>query len=257
MTNCGLRIANQKMTIRNPQSAILMSHSLYWLSLTLADVPDDDAWLGTAERTQLAGFRFSKRRREWRLGRWTAKQAISLYLGTERDFLTLSQLEIRAAPDGAPGAFIEGHAAPASFSISHSTGRSLCAVGESATAVGCDLEWIEPREENLVADYFTAEETALVARAPVSERPLVITLIWCAKESALKSLRQGLRRDTRSVVVSLPEAKNEDAWNSFTVRCLESSGTFHGWWHVGAGFIQSITSIVPASEPIDLARPSG
>lgn len=245
------------MSLFNPQSAIIMSSSLYWLSLTHSDVPDDDVWLGPSERVVLAKLRIAKRRTEWRLGRWTAKQVISLYLGTERDFLTLSQLEIRAAPDGAPEAFIEGHVVPASLSISHSTGRSLCAVGESATAVGCDLERIEPREENLVADYFTAKEAALVARAPVSARPLVTTLIWCAKESALKSLRQGLRRDTRSVVVSLPEAKNEDVWNSFTVHCLESSDTYHGWWRVGAGFIQSITSIVPTSEPIDLALPSG
>jgi 4'-phosphopantetheinyl transferase len=232
-----------------------MSHSLYWLSLTLADVPDDDAWLSTAERTQLAGFRFSKRRREWRLGRWTAKQAISLYLGWKFDPLTLSKLEIRPAPDGAPEAFIDGHAAPASLSISHSKGRSFCAVGGRATGVGCDLEWIEPREESLVADYFTAEERARVARTPFSERSLVITLIWCAKESVLKSLRHGLRRDTRSVVVFLPEAENKDAWNSFTVRCLESSGTFHGWWRVSAGFIETVTSIVAAAQPIGLTTP--
>ena len=239
----------------NRQSSIPMSLQLYYLSQNLADVPEGHAWLSKAEQVNLGRLRFKKRRDEWMLGRWTAKQALSLYLGTERDFRTLAQMEIRAAPDGAPEAFIEGQAVPASLSISHSTGRSLCAVSESAAAVGCDLERIEPREENLVADYFTAKEAALVARAPVSARPLVITLIWCAKESGLKSLRQGLRRDTRSVEISLPEAKNEDAWNPFSVRCLESSDTYHGWWRVGAGFIQSITSRVPASPPIDLTNP--
>jgi 4'-phosphopantetheinyl transferase len=229
-----------------------MNPTLHCLSLRLADVPLTGSWLSAQEQAQLARFRVAKRRDDWRLGRWTAKQAVSLYLGRERDFVALSQLEIRASPDGAPEAFFADHPAPVSLSISHSKGRSFCAVGDRALAVGCDLEWIESHEENFVVDYSVAEEIALVEQAPAAERPMFITLIWCAKESALKSLRQGLRRDTRSVVVSLSEAKDKEAWNPLTVRCLESLRTFDGWWRVSAGFIQTVTANVPASQPIFL-----
>jgi 4'-phosphopantetheinyl transferase len=230
-----------------------MSARLYFLSLTLADVSDDDGWLNTAERARLAAMRFAKRRNDWRLGRWTAKRAVSIYQHGELDFRALSNLEIRAAPDGAPEAFIAEQPAPVSLSISHSRERSLCVVSEGASAAGCDLEWIEAREEALVEDYFAAEEIALVAQAPAAERATTVTLIWCAKESALKSLRQGLNRDTRSVLVSLGAEEDKEAWNRLMVRCLESSLIFHGWWRLSSGFIQCMTSIIPLSEPIDLA----
>ncbi len=220
-----------------------MPSNLGCLSLTLADVPGDDSWLSADEHAHLSRFRIAKRRREWELGRWTAKQAASLYLGG--DSSSLSRLEIRAALDGAPEAFIEGRLAPISLSISHSAGVSLCAVGDVSDSVGCDLEEIAPRDESLVEDYFTSEEGQLVSRTSLAERHLYITLIWCAKESALKSLRQGLRRDTRSVVVSFSEAGREEAWHPFAARCLESSRTFYGRWRVSAGFVQAVTSIFP------------
>ncbi len=228
-----------------------MPLDLSYLSQTLEDVPESDDFLSKAEQGQLAGFRFSKRRNEWRLGRWTAKQAASLYLRRDCDPAALSQLEIRAAPDGAPDVFVENQLVPVSLSISHGGGRSLCAVGSRAAAVGCDLEKIQPHDPSIVADYFTAEERTRIEQAPDAEHPLYVMLIWCAKESGLKSLREGLRRDTRSVTVRFPDSGDPLAWNPLNVSCLESSLTFHGWWRVSAGFVQVITSALP-SVPRDL-----
>ena len=70
-------------------------------------------------------------------------------------------------------------------------------------SVGCDLELVEPRSALFVRDYFTAAERERVAAAPAREHDELANLIWCAKESALKVLRTGLRRDTRSVEVEL------------------------------------------------------
>ena len=67
--------------------------------------------------------------------------------------------------------------------------------------MGCDLEMIEPRSDAFVADYFTVEEQALVARASAADRSRLLALLWSAKESALKALRAGLRLDTRCVIV--------------------------------------------------------
>ena len=64
-------------------------------------------------------------------------------------------------------------------------------------ALGCDLEVIEPRSEEFVADYFTTEEQKMVSQAPIADRSKLLALLWSAKESALKALREGLRFDTR------------------------------------------------------------
>ncbi|MFO7548841.1 MAG: hypothetical protein R6X29_08265 [Acidimicrobiia bacterium] len=53
-------------------------------------------------------------------------------------------------------------------------------------------------------------------------------LVWSAKKSALKVLRTGLRRDTRSVEVE-PETGTGDGWHPPTVRTVEGR-TSPGWW---------------------------
>jgi 4'-phosphopantetheinyl transferase len=61
----------------------MMAVSLRWLSQGMADAPVDDAWLSPREAAWVARMRFPKRRSEFRLGRWTAKRALALYLGRE------------------------------------------------------------------------------------------------------------------------------------------------------------------------------
>jgi 4'-phosphopantetheinyl transferase EntD len=223
-----------------------MSISLYWLTLNLADVPADDDWLGDRERKTLAGFRFAKRRNDWRLGRWTSKRAIcACHPGR---YPTLSSLEIRAAADGAPEAFVGGEPAGISFSISHSDGRGFCVVGPPEFSIGCDMERIEEREERFAEDYFTSEEIAFCENARV-ERKLATSLIWSAKEATLKALREGLRRDTRSILIRSEPSERKDFWNPWTGFCLESSRTFSGWWRSCGGYIYTLTSNRPTSPP--------
>ena len=67
--------------------------------------------------------------------------------------------------------------------------------------LGCDLEVIEPHSDAFITDFFTAEEQALITKASAEDRFLVATLLWSAKESALKALHAGLRLGTLSVAV--------------------------------------------------------
>jgi len=213
----------------------MVSH-LYWLIQTLADVPEGEDWLSDSERDLASGFRFDKRRNYWRLGRLTAKRAVSAVLQCG-----LTALEIRAAADGAPEVFRMGKPVDVSISISHSHARSFCSVGPSTAATGCDLERIETRDPGLVQDYFSPREIAFCDAAP-AESVLRVNLIWSAKESILKALREGLRRDTRSILVC-PDFKNcEGAWNPFYGHCLESNRTFNGWWRSQDGFVYTLAS---------------
>ena len=222
---------------------------IFWLTQTSAQIPANDHWLSEPERMIVLGLRFAMRRNDWLLGRWTAKQALRLFLADQHLFL--SSLEIRAAADGAPEAFFERKPAGVSLSISHSRDRCLCAVGIRDMPVGCDLEWIEPREVNFENDYFTPEEISFVMHSPLA-REVASNLIWSAKETTLKIIRKGLTRDTRSVLISPAFGGNEQSWNVWTGRCLESSRVFRGWWRTSEGYIYTIASDRPGSIPEQL-----
>ena len=180
---------------------------VYWLEQTEADVPAKNDWLSENEAARLGSLRFAKRRRDWRLGRWTAKLAMAAYRNLPGDSQTLRDVEIRPALSGAPEVFFAGQPAPVTISLSHCDGVAVCAVAPSSVALGCDLEIIETRSECFTADYFTAEEVRLVARACADDRSRLLTVLWSGKECALKALRVGLRFDTRSVVVSLDDVE--------------------------------------------------
>ncbi len=154
------------------------------------EVPADDDWLGPREREVLAGLHRA-RRPSWRLGRFTAKRA-----------LDDPRIEVLAEASGQPRAWLGAEPIARPISISHRQGLCAVAVGQSGQRLGCDLEWLEPRSDAMVADFFCPDEVRRVAAA--EDRQLVANLVWTAKEAALKVDGEGLRRDTRSVeVVSL------------------------------------------------------
>jgi 4'-phosphopantetheinyl transferase len=243
----------------------------YWLEQREADVPREDDWLSPGEKACLLSLRIPKRRADWRLGRWTAKRALSLLLDPRAEPAALSNVEIRAATSGAPEVFIAGEPAPWTISISHCNGHALCAIARLDSALGCDLECVEPRSEVFLADYFTEPEQALVKQAPLASRPCLVTLLWSAKESALKALHQGLRLDTRSVVVCLPgsfepaahQAKAFEAsadgsllqevstWRPARVQ-YRGGEVLHGWWSQSGELIRTLVTAPAPNPPVNL-----
>jgi 4'-phosphopantetheinyl transferase len=202
-----------------------------------AEVPEGDAWLDPDERERSDRFRFEHRRADFRLGRWTAKRAVAEWLGEPVD---LSRVAFQPDAAGAPVARIDGEPAPVSVSFSHRAGRAACAVAPADVRLGCDLEWIEPRSEAFVRDFFTPSEVDLVLSAPPEDHPLLANLIWSAKESVLKALRVGLREDTRSVEVRL--TKREEGWSRLEIYRPVSGETFHGWWRREGGWVLTLAA---------------
>lgn len=184
-----------------------------WLMVNAADVPLSDDWLSGRERQVLAQHRLPHRHADWRLGRWAAKQAI-LATRDEPDGVCLDELEILAAADGSPKAWFRGTPAAITVSISHRDGSAVALVCRADTLAGCDVELIEPRAPVFVTDWFTPTEREAVERAPAPSRDLLVTMIWSAKESALKAIRQGLRLDTRDIEVELSDEEGE-GWRRF------------------------------------------
>ncbi|MGA7381749.1 MAG: 4'-phosphopantetheinyl transferase superfamily protein [Terriglobales bacterium] len=230
--------------------------NVYWLEQTEADVPEVNNWLSESEAVHLQGLRFAKRRADWRLGRWTAKCALSACLGVPAHPQVFKKIEIRPAPSGAPEVFVANRPAGVTISLSHRDGMAACAVAMSGVEMGCDLEMVEPRSDAFVADYFTSEEQAIVARAPAADRARLLALLWSAKESALKALHEGLRLDTRCVTVS-PFAASFDlnGWSPLQVH-YTGGQIFHGWWQQANSILRTVVAARPLDSPVPLRIPA-
>jgi 4'-phosphopantetheinyl transferase len=226
-----------------------------WFSQGEHVVPLDDlTWLSVVERQRLDGMRYPKRRVEFLLGRWTAKRAIATAESLPTELEELAALEILPAEDGAPVAHVHGRPLARRMSLTDRAGWAVCALSPSPVEVGCDLELIEPRSREFAVDYFTPLELALASSAgsPFDWQRLT-NLIWSAKESALKVLRTGLRRDTRSVEVTLGDGDGED-WTPLTIESIEG-GLFHGWWRQYGAFLLTMAAEQPLAAPLALEEP--
>jgi 4'-phosphopantetheinyl transferase len=234
-------------------------------------------WLSVRELAQFSAMRFAKRRADWRLGRWTAKHAVATCLCLPADIRSLAEIEVRPRQSGAPEVFLRNKWAPVSISLSHRAGRAVCAVAAARCTLGCDLEVVESHSDAFIADYLAPEEQALVALVAPEHRPWLVTLLWSAKESALKALGAGLRIDTRRVIVTLvhtlrgPEEPAEDSsardygdnanlgirlpdvdgWRPLRVQHANDQ-TFRGWWQRTGNLLRTIVAAPPPARPLFL-----
>ena len=187
------------------------------------------------------------------MARWTAKAAIAATSGLPTDPAALAGVIVRNAYDGAPEATVHGRPIDAVIAMTDRADVAVCMVIAGSGRIGCDLELVEPRSRTFVADYFTAPEQAAVAAS--AEPELTSNLIWSAKESVLKVLRTGLRRDTRSVEVTVGE-EAVGPW-----RRLVAVGTdgrrFPGWWLRSGEFVLTCATEVATDPPVSLVDPHG
>ena len=222
---------------------------VFWLEQSIADVPATDEWLSAVEQQRMRSFRIPKRTSDWRLGRWTAKRALAQAQRLPDRHAVFASIEIVAADSGAPRALVSGEPAGWHISISHSGGRGACAVTRASIAVGCDLERIEMRSDAFVADYFTAAEQEVIAGSAASDRAMLQTLFWSAKESAMKTVREGLRLDTRSMVVARVGCPSPwQSWAPLTVRVC-GGAVFQGYWRADDEFVRTIVADPACSVP--------
>jgi 4'-phosphopantetheinyl transferase len=221
-----------------------------WLSQRFDEVADGDAWLGPNELRTLAGLHLERRRRDWLLGRWTAKVAVGAWLGG-----AAARIEVLAAPDGAPEAWVDGERAPVSLSLSHRNGRALAAVADSPQVAGCDLELVEPRSDAFVREWLAPPERRLIHLSSPSKRPLLANLIWAAKEAGAKVRREGLRLDVRQAVVVAEIGPRACAWSRLEVNWGDR--VTKGWWRAEPQWVMVVTAEPAPAVPHGLAAGYG
>ena len=243
----------------------MSANNVSWLVQSSAGYPDILAaeapanLLSRQEQAKLATLHVDKRRRDWLLGRLTAKQLLQAVLYDEKGIgLRLDQIEIDNDPDGAPFASLltEESAEPRrlswSLSISHSNGAALSAVHPTAT-VGADMERIETREWNFVRSYFSPAEIDLVESSPSAERDMLITLIWSGKEALLKVLREGLRLDTRTIICLFDVSRaSTTEWIPYEIilqaQLPELPSRWSGWWRLWQTEIPFVLTLAAREE---------
>jgi 4'-phosphopantetheinyl transferase len=237
-----------------------VTRALQWHSAGEEEIPAGLEWLSPRERERAGKMRYAKRRTDFLLGRFTAKAALvaALGLAAPGDLEALSRVDIGNAADGAPDPRIDGDAAPLSMSMTDRAGWAVCLLGPAGRSLGCDLELVEPRTELFIRDYLTPREADAVFAVPSGPaRDLAANLVWSAKESALKVLRTGLRRDTRSVEVAHLPGLSE-SWHEIAIT-VDGERVFPGWWQRFGDFVLTVAADVggPLPAPDPLVNPPG
>ena len=212
--------------------------------------------MSTVEAEKYASLKTEKRRRDWLLGRWTAKHLVQKVLNEHGQPVSLDQLAIRNRDTGEPYLQIlsnfEDQAFPFTISISHSASHAVCAVTERPFwPIGIDLEKIETRGDSFTQDYFTNDEQQLVRQAMPEMRDTLVTAIWSAKEAGLKALHLGLRADTRTVNCLIqPERIRPLSWTPFTIQLdsqrLGNVPRLAGWWRTIDDFVLTMAAEIPS-----------
>ncbi len=228
-------------------------NEVLWLSRDEIDVPDHDDWLTPGEKLIAGSLATARRRASWRLGRWTGKAALRLVVGDAAP--PLEAVDIHSAPSGAPEAYFWNVAVPWRLSLSHRAGKALCALGRADQPLGCDLEFVEPRDESFVADYFAPAEQTLVARTPAAHRDTLVTMLWSAKESVLKALGDGLHRDTREVPIATAPNLRMDEWMAFEAHVAGGLPPWPGWCQARGSFVWTFAGPGLQSPPAEMAVP--
>ena len=221
--------------------------------------------LSEQEQLRFMELRTIKRRSDWLIGRWTAKHLIQAYVERQTGIQPpLHTLTVINDPDGAPR-IITDCSSRSQFaicnlqlSISHCDGHAFCALSDiCGLQVGADIERVEPRAAAFAEDYFTAHELDLLRGAPPDSRDALVTLIWSAKEAALKALRLGLTVDTRTISCTVaPALQLAPAWAALGIQAApgllgDREYGFQGWWRQFGQYVLTIVAMGAGHQPID------
>ena len=138
-----------------------------------------------SELATASSFRLPKRRDEWLLSRYAAKQ-LALQLGIVED--------PRACTVGRPVLFVDGQPTTWFVSLSHSAPYAGAALARAP--VGIDVQVVRNIAEWSSHLFMSDEEAEVMRRCRVTHR---ILHFWCAKEAAWKR-----RSDELSTMKQLP-----------------------------------------------------
>jgi 4'-phosphopantetheinyl transferase len=122
-------------------------------------------------------------------------------------------------------------------------------VADGSSALGCDLEALEPRTPAFLREWLGPSERDLVwAQAP-ERRKLAANLVWTAKEAASKARREGLRLNVRQATVEVDGLDQQpDSWAPLRITWREGL-VESGWWRGESGWVMTVVGDPPTEAP--------
>ncbi len=217
--------------------------------------------LSEDEIARYTQMKIEKRKKEWVLGRMTAKALLSSN-GLPYAGQSMASIWIDNQPEGAP--YLPNGKVSGSLSISHRENIAVAAFTPlESTFLGIDLEKIESREMSFVEDFFTQAELDFTLKLSGEAQTIWITLVWSAKEAVLKAWQKGLRLDTRSIqiypidpalLISHPHTWQPINWKT------NITGYPHCWlgWQRWNDFILTLATTLPeTNNPAELPEIHG
>lgn len=127
-----------------------------------------------------------KRKKSYLLGRYSAKQAVSAFVGEENPQNILIKQGFFNHP-----IVISANNQNVQVSISHCEDMGATVAFPEAVPMGIDVEWVDPQKTNVLESQMTEKEKALIKSFPNSYNAMLV-LLWTAKEALSKVLKTGL-----------------------------------------------------------------
>jgi 4'-phosphopantetheinyl transferase len=233
-----------------------------WLIQTVVSHPDLTAGrppaglLTPAESAHFATLLAPHRRRDWLVGRWTAKLLTQKQIAATHGFcLALGSFAIRYDMDGAPcvtGNNAALHSISLALSISHSHGYALCAIAETQRGevrLGVDIELVDAETAPMLAEFFTPAEEANLNAAPAHLRITLATATWSIKEAIRKAMPTPLRINPCDIE-SLVRPPSITHWTPLLakvspgLRAHAPVGPLRAWWRVQPNVLRPGTHFV-------------
>lgn len=147
----------------------------------------------------------------WRMGEMDAYQLLAELLRAEAGVASLPELAHKETGKPWFPDFPRLH-----FSLSHSGGLSLCALGERE--VGCDIELVRPRKENFPAYVLGGRELRWFEDR--GSRWEDFYALWTLKEARGKCTGEGLVLPVRDMAVPLLEPGESGELDGFVFTAL-------------------------------------
>lgn len=160
-------------------------------------------------------FKIPKRGEEWFASRLLVKRLVQKVMTSDLS-LSLKTITFHKESTGVPFIEIDGLGRVGWLSISHSHDGVLAAYSQDdKTRFGVDVEFIEQRSPELIADFFTPSEIAWIFNSEARDKDLHANLFWSAKEAFLKAIEKGLQMDTRKINIHPPgELSVTEGWSA-------------------------------------------
>lgn len=234
------------------QGSPLPPPALAWMLRSFADHPTLARreppldWLQQEERARWQALPTARRQREWLLGRWTAKQLVRQVVEEQTGLrLELAQIRVAYGASGAPVAYFprigergsqsgaRPSAAQHAISLSHSGDYAFCALSRQAgVEVGVDIERIEEGTWQGTHNPFTKTEWLSLRDAPREALPLLLTVLWGAKEALLKAKGQVSTNPQHVWCEGLSLPPILEGWHALRLQSelLVAGERAQGWW---------------------------